>query len=135
MTERKNARLGHLIPVLLFVLFFVLCCAVLTGVFLRAAVLRQQTETYNAAVQLCRNQAELYRAGYAGQGSYWYDKNFLPSAEADALYRLEVTEQRRPEAAGELCSGTIRAFDRQGQLLYALEAAVYLPGEEAPYGE
>lgn len=135
MTEHKNARLGYLIPVLLFVLFFVLCCGVLTGVFLRAAALRQQTEAYNAAVQLCRNQAELYRAEAAGQGSYWYDEDFHPGTEATAAYRLEVTEQRRAEASGELRTGTIRAYDRQGKLLYELEAAVFLPEEEAKHGE
>lgn len=135
MTERRNARLGHLIPVLLFVLLFVLCCAVLTGVFLRAAALRQQTAYYNAAVQLCRNQAERYRAGAAGAGSAWYGEDFLPAEEADAAYRLELTEQRRTEAAGQLRTGTIRAYDREGQLLYELEAAVYLPGEETENGE
>lgn len=135
MTERKNSRMGHMIPVLTLVLMFVLCCAVLTGVFLQSATIGRQTQAYNAAVQLCRNQAELYRSGNAGAGSYRYDENFLPTTEDAAAYRLEVTQRIQTEVAGELRTATIQAFDREGQLLYQLEAAVYLPGEEAAYGE
>lgn len=135
MSERGNERLGHLIPVLLFVLFFVLCCGVLTGVFLRSAALRQQTQAYSAAVQLCRNQAEEYRAGQLGPGSFWYDENFLPAAEENAAYRLEITEEIREEASGQIRTGTIRAYVREGEPLYELEAAVFLSAEEAAHGE
>jgi len=134
MNER-GGRLGHLIPVLLFVLFFVLCCGVLTGVFLRAAALRQQTEVYSAAVQLCRNQAEQYRAGQAAPGSYWYDEDFRPTPAGEGAYRVEITQTVQEQAAGQLCTGEIRAYDQKEQPLYALEAAVFLPGEEAAHGE
>lgn len=135
MNERGNGRLGHLIPVLMFVLFFVLCCGVLTGVFLRAAAVRQQTKAYSAAVQLCRNEAERYRAGQAEPGSCWYDENFLPSSEEKGVYRLEITQHSREEASGQLVTGTIRAYDRKNQPLYELEAAVFLNGEETASGE
>lgn len=131
MTERNHARMGHLIPVLLFVLVFVLCCAVLTGVFLRASAMGQQTQAYNDAVQLCRNRAELYRAGDPGAENGWYDLNLLPAAEDAAVYRLELTEQACTEAAGVLKTAAIRVYDRQGRMLYELEAAVYLPEEAA----
>lgn len=135
MNERRSGRLGHLIPVLLFVLLFVLCCGVLTGVFLRAAALRQQTRAYGDAVQLCRNQAEQYRAGRAAPGSCWYDEDFVPTSDDRASYRVEITQRIQQEACGQLCTGTICAYDRSGQPLYELEASVFLSGEEAAHGE
>lgn len=135
MDERGHGRLGHLIPVLLFVLFFVLCCGVLTGVFLRAGALSQQTRAYSAAVQLCRNEAERYRAGQAGPGSRWYNETFRPSSEEAGVYRIEITQSSRAEAAGQLLTGTIRAYDREGQPLYELEAAIFRSAEEETNGE
>lgn len=135
MDERMDGRLGHLIPVLLFVLFFVLCCGVLTGVFLRAGALRQQTRAYNAAVQLCRNEAERYRAGQAEPGSCWYDENFQPSSEEAGEYRVEITQSGRDTAAGQLVTGIVRAYDREGQCLYELEASVFRSAEEGAHGE
>ena len=135
MNERMNGRLGHLIPVLLFVLFFVLCCGVLTGVFLRAAEMRRETQAYSAGVQLCRNQAEQYRAGQADPGSHWYDEGFRPVPEKDAAYRVEITQEVRETAAGQLCTGRIWAYDRENTPLYELETVVFREAEEAANGE
>ena len=52
-----------MVPVICFVAFFMACCAVCACVFARSAAVTREAEHLSAAVQLCRNQAELCRAG------------------------------------------------------------------------
>ena len=125
-------RMGMMIPLVLFVLVFVVCCGVLAGVFLRAADINARAGDCTAGVQLCRNTAELCRAGQAaGLSQCFYDAHYQPTAEGAASYRVTVNFRDEAAAAGILRSYTITAYGTGQEPLYSLEVTVYLPEEVA----
>lgn len=126
MWDKQSARrLGSLIPMLLFTLFFVICSGVLAAVFLRSAQISAYAGQRSDAVQLCRNAAERFRAGETlPEGKQFYGKDFVPAEEASGDYLLEVTCQRE----GQLMHATIAASTSQGTPLYTLNATRYAPG-------
>ena len=129
MTETEKPRhLGYMLPVLLFVLFFSLCSAVLACVFLRAETLSGQAEAYNTGVQLCRNQAERFRAEpeiSEGTRAYFYDETLQSVEKIHAEYYVTLDISREPAAAGDLYTGAISAFTMAGERLYNLDVTVY----------
>lgn len=128
MDDRNNHRLGDLVPLVLFVLLFVVCCGVMACVFLRAASVNESAGAYDAGVQLCRNQAELCRAAGIPEGTavYYYDEDFREVADGGAYY-VTVTGKTEKTAAGQLQEGTVTAFTSEDRLLYTVDVAVYLP--------
>lgn len=122
-------EMGFMVPLILFVLLFVLCSGVVACVFLRASAISRDTEAYNAAVTLCRNQAECIRAGeIPADGSIlYYDENLQPTPQASATYYLVVEDQTQKTENGELHSSVVTAYSAEQTQLYRLEVAAYLP--------
>ncbi|MGN1027338.1 MAG: hypothetical protein ACI4P4_13155 [Faecousia sp.] len=125
----ERSRLGYLVPVILFVAFFMACCAVCACVFARAAAVTEEAEQLSAAVQLCRNQAELCRAGLGWEeevSEARFDESFR-EAEAGS-YWVRVKRSLSEEGLGTavICAGA-----EGGEALCTLEVKVYLPGREA----
>ena len=107
--ESGARRLGFMGPVLLFVLFFVICCGVLSGVFARSASLSAQARQLEAAVELSRNAAEVYTA----TGS---PEKALALTGQGTLLRLNITET----ASKGMKTAEIRVTDEAGQTVYTL---------------
>ena len=128
----ERSRLGYLVPVILFVAFFMACCAVCACVFARAAAVTEEAEQLSAAVQLCRNQAELCRAGLGWEeevSEARFDESFRET-EAGA-YWVRVTRSLSEDGLG---TAIVYAGAEGSQALCTLEVTVYLPGREAQHG-
>lgn len=127
----SSQRLGFMVPLVLFVLFFVACCGVVASVFLRAASETAFAEQYNAGVQLCRNQAEICRGEteLTEEGLYtlYFDRNYRPTEQEQADYYLTVSRSISPSAGGNMRNDTITAYTPEGKQIYMLDVAVYLP--------
>lgn len=131
MTGERN-RLGYLVPVILFVAFFMACCNLCACVFARAAAVTEEAEQLSAAVQLCRNQAELCRAGLGWEkeaSEARFDESFRESETGS--YWVRVTRSLSEDGLG---TAVISAGAEGGEALCTLEVTVYLPGREAQYG-
>lgn len=137
MNEKRNnfGRMSFILPMMLFLLLFVVCCGVLAGVFLQASARSSQAGAYNDSIQLCRNHAEIARASGVEPGVYYYDRNLQPTAEDGAVYRVTVEAENKETGAGVLQSGTISAGISREEPLYSLNVVVYLPEQEASHGE
>lgn len=130
-TSGNARRMGMMIPLVLFVLGFVLCCGVLAGVFLRAAAINARAGDSTAGVQLCRNTAELCRSGQGDDLSVrYYDENYGQTEKTEASYYVTVTCREEPAGAGTLRLHTIMAYSMEAEPLYSIEVAVYLPERE-----
>lgn len=128
----ERSRLGYLVPVICFVAFFMACCAVCACVFARAAAVTEEAEQLSTAVQLCRNQAELCRAGLGWEkeeSEARFDGSFRESEAGQ--YWVRVTRSCSEDGLG---TALISAGTEGGEALCTLEVTVYLPGREAQYG-
>ena len=128
----ERSRLGYLVPVICFVAFFMACCAVCACVFARAAAVTEEAEQLSTAVQLCRNQAELCRAGLGWEeeeSEARFDGSFRESEAGQ--YWVRVTRSCSEDGLG---TALISAGTEGGEALCTLEVKVYLPGREAQYG-
>ena len=128
----ERSRLGYLVPVICFVAFFMACCAVCACVFARSAAVTEEAEQLSAAVQLCRNQAELCRAGLGWEeeeSEARFDGSFRESEAGQ--YWVRVTRSCSEDGLG---TALISAGTEGGEALCTLEVKVYLPGREAQYG-
>ena len=128
----ERSRLGYLVPVILFVAFFMACCAVCACVFARAAAVAEEAEQLSAAVQLCRNQAELCRAGLGWEeeeSEARFEGSFRENPEG--AYWVRVKRSLSEDGLG---TAVISAGAEGGAALCTLEVKVYLPGREAQYG-
>lgn len=131
MNGNRN-RLGHLVSVVGFVAFFIACCGVCACVFARAAAVTREAEIRNTAVQLCRNQAELCRAGEGWEEETTllrFDSSLCPAE--DGAFWVRVC--RSEEEAG-LGTAVIQAGSTDTDALCTLEVTVYLPEREAANG-
>lgn len=130
MDETKSGarRLGFMLPLVLFVLFFIICCGVLSSVFAKSADLSIQAQQLNTAVQLCRNGAEVYAAcGSLEQtektlGGTFFDNNGTPVEKKDA--RLYLTMEEKDGEYG-VRYAVMEAYSAEGEFLYTLTAASY----------
>lgn len=128
----ERSRLGYLVPVILFVAFFMACCAVCACVFARAAAVTEEAEQLSAAVQLCRNQAELCRAGLGWEEEVSEARFEGSFRESEAgFYWVRVKRSLSEDGMG---TALISAGPEGGEALCTLEVKVYLPGREAQYG-
>lgn len=130
--DSNRRRLGYLVPVICFVAFFTACCAVCACVFARAAAVTEEAEARNAAVQLCRNQAELCRSGQGWEEEVSllrFDKSFRAAQDGSYWVRIERTVEENG-----LGTALIQAGTGEGDALCTLEVTVYLPGREAIHG-
>lgn len=117
MNERKvSGRLLHMVPMILFVLVFVVCCGTLAGLFLRSADVSARAGQRNAAVQFCRNQAERFRAGE--------EMPMSPIPFKGGEMTAAVT--REECSAGQLLHAEFTAISEDGEILYTLNAARYV---------
>lgn len=125
MTDNQSTgRLGSLIPMLLFILFFVMCSGVLAAVFLRSAQISAYAGCRSDAVQLCRNQAERFRSGETlAEGKQYFSAEFAPTEEASGTYLLEVTCSQD----GSLAHAHIAAYTAEEVPLFALDVTRYEP--------
>lgn len=123
MTDRESTRrLGSLIPMLLFILFFVACSGVLAAVLIRSAQISADAGSRSDAVQLCRNQAERFRGGQTiAEGKQFYHADFTPASPESGEYTLEVTCSRE----GSLTTAHITCSSLEGTVLYELDAVRY----------
>lgn len=136
-TENNSSyRLSFMVPVVLFVLFFAACCGVIATVFLRAAAETERAEQYSAAVQLCRNQAEICRSRAFPEAddlqTLYFGTDFAPASPEDGICYLTIAQELTETESGLLCKNTITAHTMDGAELYCLEVLRYLPdGGEA----
>ena len=92
----------------------------------------KRQEHLSAAVQLCRNQAELCRAGLGWEeevSEARFEGSFRET-EAGA-YWVRVKRSLSEDGLG---TAVISAGAEGGEALCTLEVKVYLPGREAQYG-
>ena len=85
-----------------------------------------------AAVQLCRNQAELCRAGLGWEeeeSEARFDGSFRETETGS--YWVRVNRSLSEDGLG---TAVISAGAEGGEALCTLEVTVYLPGREAQYG-
>lgn len=128
----ERSRLGYLVPVICFVAFFMACCAVCACVFARSAAVTEEAEQLSAAVQLCRNQAELCRAGLGWEEEVSEARFEGSFRESEAgFYWVRVKRSLSEDGMG---TAVISAGAEGGEALCTLEVKVYLPGREAQYG-
>lgn len=128
-TRSGAQRLGFMVPLILFILFFIICCGVLSSVFARSADLSARAQFLNTAVQLCRNGGEIYASsGSMAQvqkalGGTYFDGSGNPAGQKDA--QLYITLR---ETAGEkgVRYGILEVFSMSGERLYSLTAASYV---------
>ena len=129
-----SRRLGFMGPLLLFVLLFVAGCGVMACVFLRAAAVSTRAESYNAAVSLCRSEAECWRAGQLrGQSEtepLYFDRELAPANADNAASCLWIAQSVEPTAAGQLQTAVITACTPAGEEIYRIEAQAYGPQGE-----
>ena len=132
MTDNRKSRggnLGYMIPVLLFVLFFALCSAVLAGVFARSENISESAKAYNDCVQLCRNEAERFRAGEKLEEKIYCDEMLRQTTQEESEYTVcaELSEERAPN--GRLETALIRAEASSGAAEDELRVVRYCPEE------
>ena len=115
-------------------LLFVAGCGVMACVFLRAAAVSTRAESYNAAVSLCRSEAECWRAGQLrGQSEtepLYFDRELAPADADNAAYCLWIAQSVEPTAAGQLQTAVITARTPAGEEIYRIEAQAYGPQGE-----
>lgn len=131
-TESGTGRLSYLGPVVVFVLVLTLCCGVVTCVFLKARDATARAALETAAVTLCRNAAERFRAGDCPEDGavLYYDEDLRLTAREGAAYRLEFERTDQETPGGVLRGAVIRGGPAEGETVYEMEAARYAPGEE-----
>lgn len=133
MNETKSGaqRLGFMIPLILFVIFFIICCGVLSSVFAKSTDLSIRARQLNGAVQVCRNGAEIFAScGSAEEtekilGSSFFDENAVPTAQENAQMYLEVRQE--PSRDG-VQYAVLEVYSIEGEHLYTLTVASYLGG-------
>ena len=127
--ETVARRLSFMTPLLLLVLFFVLCCGVLSCVFIRSAAISREAEIYNASVTLCRSEAERFRAG-ASEGDWLcFDAALSPCAEEESVYTLRVERTAADTPAGTVETAVLSAGAAGAEPVYSLTVTAYRPSE------
>lgn len=128
-TRSGAQRLGFMVPLILFILFFIICCGVLSSVFARSADLSAKAQLLNTSVQLCRNGAEVYTScenlaqTKKAMGGTYFDSNGNPSPQKDAA--LYITMRETPGESGVRYI-ILEAFAVDGERLYTLTAGSYV---------
>ena len=130
MTENnENAvrRLSFMAPLLVFVLFFVLCCGSLSVTFGRSLSVSREAEVYNAAVTLCRSEAERFRSGGLPEDGavLYFDASFSPCAETEGVFALHVSKETAAAAAGRMETATLSAGAAGEEPVYSLTVSAY----------
>lgn len=87
-----------LIEMILAILFFSIAAAVCTQAFLKAHLLSKKAENLIGAAQALNSTQSLISAGAADEISYWYDEDWNPCGEAEAVWYLNL--EQRADAAG-----------------------------------
>lgn len=118
-----GSRLAMAGPMVLFVGIFVVCCGILTCVFLRSAQLSREAEQYNAAVVLCRSQAERLRSGETPEARACFDGSLTRCEPGEAAFLMLADRQDR-----DGCSvWTLTVCTPEEAPIYSLE--IYTDGE------
>lgn len=130
MNRSRNQNL-LLVEILIALLIFLLCTAVLTGTFAAARELSRRTEVDNAAFAEVQNIADgMYAAGDAE--SFLAAEGF--SAEGGAWTRLsggvriEISIEEENNSTGVIKIAEISAYD-EARLIAQLPCARYFAGE------
>ena len=91
---------------------------------------------YQAAVQLCRNDAARLQAGDVPEdgATRYFDAALAPCAASDAAYQVTYTRSDTQTGAGTLCTVTMAAGAPDAAAVYTLTATVYLPAWAAEGG-
>lgn len=134
MNDRKETaarRLSFMTPLLLCILFFVLCCGAISCVLVRSAAVSREAEIYNAAVTLCRSEAERFRAGTSDDDDTWYfDASFTRCAPEESVYVLRVERSESETAAGRMETAILSAGAAGEEPVYSLTVTAYRRSEE-----
>lgn len=119
-----SQKLPVMVPLLMFVLTVVICCAVMTGVLVKSLDFSEQARRCSDAVQLCRNAAEQYRAGTSfPEGKLFFDDKYAENPQGE--YYLTVEERAMQTAAGCLYEAVIQAYTSTDEPLYSLTVQRY----------
>lgn len=132
MNDRKNSaiRLGFMTPLLLCTLFFVLCCGVISCVLIRSAAVSREAEIYNAAVTICRSEAERFRAGASDEEDVrYFNDSFIRCVPEDSAYTLRIECSESATAAGHLETATLSAGATGEEPVYSLTVTAYRRSE------
>lgn len=131
MNDRSRAgaahRLGFMIPLILFVLMFALCCAALSGLFVRSLDISNEAGRLSDAVAICRSQAERFRAGCELPAKMYFDENYRETDASSARYLLEVSVTTEETAAGAMAYANLTAAMPDGEPIYTIQTARYVP--------
>ena len=130
--ESTACRLSVTGPLLLFVLLFVICCGVLACVFVRADATSREAKVYNAAVSLCRSQAERLRSGEIPEDgeTLYFDRQLQTCEKEKGVYRVTFETKMTEEKNETMCKVTISAGKAGEKSAYRLESMVYRPQED-----
>ena len=129
--ETAARRLSFMTPLLILVLFFVLCCGVLSCVFIRSAAISREAEIYTASVTLCRSEAERIRAGAAGESErLFFDAGFAPCKAEVSVYTLLIERAAAETDAGRLEPAVLSAGATGSEPVYSLTVTAYRPAED-----
>lgn len=119
-----SKKLPVMVPLLMFVLTVVICCAVVTGVLVKSLEFSEQARQCGDAVQLCRNAAEQYRVGTAfPEGKLFFDDKYAENPQGE--YYLTVKETKTQTAVGCLYEALIQAYTSADEPLYSLTVQRY----------
>lgn len=125
--QSAGRRLGFMIPMILFVLFFVICCGTMVGLFLRSVDISNRAGQVNDAVQICRNQAERIRSGELMPEKCYFDGSYHETDRENAKYYAVFAFEKESRPRGDLLSAEISVYSMTDELLYKLDTAVYAP--------
>ena len=138
--KTKYRNIAFLAELLINILVFSISCAILVGLFGRAALLARQTREENfASTQIyalfetmkARGPAALTTARQEGDGRYvcHYDSDWQLSVEHEPAYVITLDVFEQTSEAGELCRVQARATGADGEEIVAMETQTYRPAE------
>lgn len=127
MKEHSGShRLGFMIPMILFVLFFVVCCGAMVGLFARSADISAQAGRKSDAVQICRNQAERFRESQLLTKRCYFDETYHEVDErTGAKYYTECATDSTCCPNGEILEVTITVYSMDDTPIYSLNTSRY----------
>lgn len=133
--EKQTLSLSFSVPLLIFVLLFVIGSAVLVSVFASAAKISRQAKQKNDAIQICRNAMEIYSScadlqqtaaqlgGLPGQTELYFDRELHCVQQTQASYVLHLQDVEQDS----LKNGSFSVSNLEQEQLYSLSVDVYVP--------
>ena len=93
--SRPRSSSLFLMELILGILFFTIASAICVQIFIKSHLMSQEATVLNQAVSICSNAAEAFAATdtkllFDGSSTDYYDQEFHPCKEDEAIYQLQV---------------------------------------------